>query len=49
MVLNDKQLEMCESSRWDFSDLKALFWEDCRVVSQRQPDEQEWLDLIGQG
>jgi multimeric flavodoxin WrbA len=25
MVLNEKQLEMCASSRWDFSDLKALF------------------------
>jgi phosphoribosylaminoimidazolecarboxamide formyltransferase/IMP cyclohydrolase len=28
------------------SDLKALSREDCRVVSQRQPDEQEWLDLM---
>jgi multimeric flavodoxin WrbA len=25
MALNDKQIEMCESSKWDFSDLKALF------------------------
>ena len=25
MPLSDKQLEMCRSSRWDFSDLKALF------------------------
>ena len=25
MELNEKQLEMCESSRWDFSDLHALF------------------------
>ena len=25
MVLNDKQLDMCKSSTWDFSDLKALF------------------------
>jgi len=25
MDLNDKQLEMCVSSQWDFSDLKALF------------------------
>ena len=24
-MLNDKQLEMCESSQWDFSDLRALF------------------------
>ena len=25
MALNEKQVEMCESSKWDFSDLKALF------------------------
>jgi multimeric flavodoxin WrbA len=25
MTLNEKQLKQCESSRWDFSDLKALF------------------------
>ncbi len=25
MALNDRQLADCESSRWDFSDLKALF------------------------
>lgn len=25
MTLNKQQLEMCESSMWDFSDLKALF------------------------
>ncbi|MGD2138526.1 MAG: NAD(P)H-dependent oxidoreductase, partial [Gammaproteobacteria bacterium] len=25
MKLNDRQLEQCASSRWDFSDLKALF------------------------
>jgi multimeric flavodoxin WrbA len=25
MILNKQQLEMCESSKWDFSDLKALF------------------------
>ncbi len=25
MTLNEKQTEMCESSRWDFSDLSALF------------------------
>ncbi len=24
MELNKKQLEMCETSKWDFSDLKAL-------------------------
>jgi len=28
------------------SDLRALSREDCQVVSQRQPDEQEWLDLM---
>jgi len=25
MTLCDKQIEMCGSSKWDFSDLKALF------------------------
>ena len=25
MELSEKQLEMCESSKWDFADLKALF------------------------
>ena len=25
MGLNEKQLEMCESSRWDFSALRAVF------------------------
>lgn len=25
MVLNEKQIEMCTSSQWDFSDLRALF------------------------
>lgn len=25
MTLSDKQLEMCQSSKWNFSDLKALF------------------------
>ena len=25
MILSDKQLEMCTSSSWDFSDLKAVF------------------------
>lgn len=25
MVLNDKQIQLCESSRWDFSGLRALF------------------------
>jgi len=28
------------------SDLDELSRADCRVVSQRQPDEQEWLDLM---
>ena len=23
--LNEKQLKMCEESKWDFSDLKAIF------------------------
>ncbi len=24
-TLNEQQLEMCSTSKWDFSDLKALF------------------------
>jgi phosphoribosylaminoimidazolecarboxamide formyltransferase/IMP cyclohydrolase len=28
------------------SDLDTVSRQDCRVVSQRQPDEQEWLDLM---
>jgi len=28
------------------SDLKLLAREDCRVVSKRQPDEQQWQDLM---
>jgi hypothetical protein len=25
MVLNKQQLKLCSTSKWDFSDLKALF------------------------
>ena len=25
MLLNEKQIKMCLESKWDFSDLKALF------------------------
>ena len=25
MILNDRQRKMCEESKWDFSNLKALF------------------------
>ena len=25
MMLNDRQRKMCEESKWDFSNLKALF------------------------
>ena len=32
-MLNEKQLEMCETSKWDFSDLKALF--NLRQVRKR--------------
>ena len=31
MELNEKQLEMCTASRWDFSDLRAIFLGSIRV------------------
>ena len=43
MALNEKQLEMCESSRWDFSDLKALFL-NCTL--KRSPELSHTSGLI---
>ena len=42
MTLNKKQLEMCESSRWDFSDLKALFL-NCTLKRTPEPSHTEGL------
>ncbi len=43
MGLNEKQLEMCESSQWDFSDLSALFL-NCTL--KRSPERSHTSGLI---
>lgn len=43
MVLNEKQLQMCASSKWDFSDLKALFL-NCTL--KRSPEQSHTEGLI---
>ena len=43
MTLNEKQLEMCESSSWDFSDLTALFL-NCTL--KRSPELSHTQGLI---
>jgi multimeric flavodoxin WrbA len=43
MTLTDRQREMCESSRWDFSDLKALFL-NCTL--KRSPEQSHTQGLI---
>ena len=43
MTLNEKQLEMCTSSKWDFSDLNALFL-NCTL--KRSPDLSHTQGLI---
>ncbi len=43
MILNEKQLEMCETSKWDFSDLNALFL-NCTL--KRSPELSHTQGLI---
>jgi multimeric flavodoxin WrbA len=43
MGLNEKQLEMCASTKWDFSDLKALFL-NCTL--KRSPEQSHTEGLI---
>ena len=43
MALSDRQTEMCESSRWDFSDLRALFL-NCTL--KRSPEKSHTEGLI---
>ncbi len=43
MSLNDKQLEMCSTSTWDFSDLRALFL-NCTL--KRTPERSHTQGLI---
>ena len=47
MTLNDKQLEMCESSKWDFSDLTALFL-NCTLKRTPELSHTEGLIRISQ-
>ncbi len=42
-TLNDKQLEMCSTSKWDFSDLKALF---INCTLKRSPELSHTQGLI---
>jgi multimeric flavodoxin WrbA len=44
MELSEKQLAMCESSRWDFSDLRALFL-NCTL--KRSPELSHTAGLLG--
>ena len=41
-TLSDKQLEMCASSKWDFSDLKALFL-NCTLKRSPEPSHTQGL------
>lgn len=43
MTLNEKQLELCQSNTWDFSDLKALFL-NCTL--KRSPERSHTEGLI---
>ena len=45
-TLNDKQLEMCSNSKWDFSDLKALF---INCTLKRSPELSHTLSGKGPG
>ncbi len=42
-VLNDKQLEMCATSKWDFSDLNALF---INCTLKRSPERSHTQGLV---
>lgn len=43
MVLNERQTALCETSRWDFSDLRALFL-NCTL--KRSPEVSHTEGLI---
>lgn len=45
MVLNEKQIEMCETTRWDFSDLRALFL-NCTLKKSPEMSHTEGLIRI---
>ena len=44
-MLNDKQLNMCDESRWDFSDLSAVFL-NCTLKRSPEPSHTEGLIRI---
>ena len=43
MTLSERDLELCESSRWDFSDLRAVYI-DCTL--KRSPEQSNTQDLM---
>ena len=45
MELNEKQLKMCEDSKWDFSDLKALIL-NCTLKKSPEMSHTEGLITI---
>jgi multimeric flavodoxin WrbA len=45
MELNEKQKEMCETSKWDFSDLKALFINCTLKKSSEMSHTQGLIDI----
>ena len=47
MELNEKQLEMCEKSKWDFSDLRALFI-NCTLKKSPEMSHTDGLIRISQ-
>ncbi len=48
MALTEKQLELCATSRWDFSDLTALFV-NCTLKRSPEPSHTEGLVEISRG
>lgn len=47
MALNDRELEQCASSRWDFSDLRAIFL-NCTLKRSPELSHTEGLIRIAQ-
>jgi len=48
MTLTDKQIELCEMSRWDFSDLSALFL-NCTLKKSPEMSHTEGLIQMSRG
>jgi len=48
MTLTDKQIELCETSRWDFSDLSALFL-NCTLKKTPEMSHTEGLVSMSRG